>query len=183
MIVARTSVSGLRRAGLTLAAAVLGVGLAPMPARADGPGYGGDADALTVAWRSAGSGRGLVVSAVGFRSGSAVRVRVGSEAERSVTADPAGAVDMLLTSASTAVTAAAAAGTSVLLTGHTPAGDLRTLIGAVPPGAAGIGVADLVPWAGALALSGIAGLWLRRRFAPAAGGQLRRYRHPGRHRV
>ncbi|SLM01505.1 MULTISPECIES: hypothetical protein [unclassified Actinoplanes] len=184
-----------RSAGLLLAGAVLGAGLTPVPALADGPGYGGTANALTVAWNAGSEQRGVAVYAVGFRSGSPVQVRVGGEAERSVTADPSGAIDMVLTAATTTATAAtvasaavttataAAAGTIVLVSGHTPAGELRTLVGAVPPEAAGIGVAQLVPWAATLVGLGGAALWLRRRYATVAAGQLSRYRHPARHRA
>jgi hypothetical protein len=217
------------KAGLSVAAVVLGVGLAPLPAGADGPGYGGNADALTVLWEINSQRRGLAVYAVGFRGGSAVRVRVGSEAERTVTADPYGAVDLLFTSAAAATSASAgtagtsasarasataatsavpttsataatsaiagtsevagssavalATGASVLVTGHTPAGELRTLIGAVPPEMTGRGAAEIVPWVAALAGSLLAGLWLRRRYGSVFAGNVRRYRHPARHRA
>jgi hypothetical protein len=210
---ARTPASRLVKAGLTMAAVVLGAGLAPLPAGADGPGYGGNADALTVLWEGNAQRRGLAVYAVGFRGGSAVRVRVGSETERTVTADPYGAVDLLFTSAAgtsavagpsaaaspsaapgiaalagtSALTGtsvlAAATGASVLVTGHTPAGELRTLIGAVPPEMTGRGAAEIVPWVAALAGSLLAGLWLRRRYGSAFAGNVRRYRHPARHRA
>ncbi|MFI1991590.1 hypothetical protein [Actinoplanes sp. NPDC020271] len=172
-----------RRAGLLLAGALLGAGLTPVAALADGPGYGGTANALTVAWNPGSEQRGVAVYAVGFRSGSPVGVRVGGEAERNVTADPSGAIDMVLTAATAATATAVAGGTVVLVSGHTPAGELRTLVGVVPPEAAGIGVAQLVPWTAAMTGLGSAVLWFRRRCARAAAWQLRRYRHLARHRA
>jgi hypothetical protein len=172
------------KAGLSMAAVVLGAGLAPMPAGADGPGYGGNADALTVLWQLDAQRRGLAVYAVGFRGGSAVRVRVGSATERTVTADPYGAVDLLFASPATGTSViAAATGASVLVTGHTPAGELRTLIGAVPPEMTGRGAVEIIPWVAALAGSVVAGFWLRRRYGSVFLGNVRRYRHPARHRA
>lgn len=176
--------SRLRKAGVLLAAVLAGAGVAPVPAGADGPGYGGNADALTVLWQADAQQRGLAVYAVGFRGGSPVQIRVGAEQERTVTADAAGAVDLLLASAVTSTSAiVAATGASVLVTGHTPAGELRTLIGAVPPQVSATGAAEIIPWLAALAGSLVAGLMLRRRYGSAFSGELRRYRHPARHRV
>ena len=191
--------SRTRRSGpLLLAAAVLGALVSPGAALADGPGYGGTADALTVQWQSpADAGTdGLAVYAVGFRGGSPVNLRVGSTAEQAVTADAAGALRVLVVNG---VTPAAAptpettvlpvaagtagklsTGTSVLAVGQTPTGDLRTLVGSVPPLSAGRGVQDLALWAGAAAALAGAVLWLRRR-NPA--GLVERYRHPARHRA
>ncbi|WP_433795228.1 hypothetical protein [Actinoplanes sp. CA-252034] len=219
---ARTPASRLVKAGLAVAAVVLGTGVAPLPASADGPGYGGNADALTVIWEINAQRRGLAVYAVGFRGGSSVRVRVGSDPERTVIADPYGAVDLLfiaaiatstskvkgtwkLAAATTPLAATtqtggattladgstdggtsavtAATGASVLVSGHTPAGELRTLIGAVPPEMTDRGAAELIPWVVALAGSLLAGLWLRRRYGYAFSGNVRRYRHPARHRA
>ncbi|GIE75453.1 hypothetical protein Aph02nite_14030 [Actinoplanes philippinensis] len=227
---ARTPASRLVKAGLAAAAVVLGAGVAPLPANADGPGYGGNADALTVIWEVNAQRRGLAVYAVGFRGGSSVRVRIGSDAERTVIADQYGAVDLLfiatiatstskvkgtwkLAAVTTPLTGtpapsgsastpsggpsapagastdggvaavSAATGASVLVSGHTPAGELRTLIGAVPPEMTDRGAAELIPWVVALAGSLMAGLWLRRRYAFAVSGNVRRYRHPGRHRA
>lgn len=206
---ARTPASRLAKAGLAVATVVLGTGLVPLPASADGPGYGGNADALTVIWEINAQRRGLAVYAVGFRGGSSVRVQIGSDAERTVVADPYGAVDLLfiaklastskvkstwkLASAVTpladgASELSAATGASVLVSGHTPAGELRTLVGAVPPEMTDRGATELVPWVAALAGSLLAGLWLRRRGFTLAGlsfaGRPRpRHRHLARHRA
>lgn len=180
---------------MLLATVAFGALFAPAPARADGPGYGGDADSLTVRWQpaSGAAGEGLAVYAVGFRGGSAVKLRVGAAGEQAVKADPSGALRILVVKAA-GITARASelpvleaaagrlsAGTSVLAVGETPAGDRRTLVGAVPPPAAGAGPADVVPWAGSLAVVGGAVLWFRRR-TPGVEMLLRRYRHPARHR-
>nr|GID89300.1 hypothetical protein Ade03nite_82240 [Actinoplanes derwentensis] len=163
-----------------LAAVVIGAGVAPLPAGADGPGYGGTADALTVMWQSGVQDRTLSMYAVGFRSGSAVRVLVGSENEKVVTADSYGSVDLVLASAATtAAPSNAVTGTSVLVTGRSPAGVTRTLVGAVPPQVTGTGVTELVPWTVALAGSLLAGLWLRRKTRLEMG----RHRHFARHRA
>jgi hypothetical protein len=184
VIVPRGSASRLRKAGILLSAVLASAGIAPAPAGADGPGYGGNADALTVLWQNDAQQRGLAVYAVGFRGGSPVQVRVGSEQERTVTADPAGAVDLVLASAVTSTsTTVAATGASVLVVGHTPAGEMRTLIGAVPPQVSGTGAAEIVPWLAVMGGSLLAGLLLRRRYGAVFNGELRRYRHPARHRV
>nr|BFE73318.1 hypothetical protein GCM10020092_066190 [Actinoplanes digitatis] len=141
-----------RRLGpFLLAAAALGAFTGPGAALADGPGYGGTADALTVQWRPhAAAGDGLAVYALGFKGGSPVNLRVGAAAERTVVADAAGALRVLVVSA--AATPAPAptpdttvlpvtdgstdrlsSGTSVLAVGTTPAGAMRTLVGSVPP--------------------------------------------------
>ena len=198
MIVNRT-----RRSGpLLLAAALLGAVGSPGAALADGPGYGGTADALTVQWQSpADAGKdGLAVYAVGFRSGSAVNLRVGATAEQAVTADVAGALRVLVVGGVTPVPAPTAdttvlpvgastagglsTGTSVLAVGETPTGALRTLVGSVPPPAAGWGVRDLAPWAAAAAALAGAALWLRRRNPVATAGGGQRHRRPApRHRA
>lgn len=185
----------VRRAALIACAVLVGAATAPVPAAADGPGYGGKANALTVRWRSANRAAGLRVYACGFRGGSPVRVRVGSQAERTVAADPSGAVDVLVgrsatsltkvTStaliATTATAGSVSPGTSVLVAGHTPGGELRTLVGSVPPQSAGIGAAGLVPYAGAVVVAGVAAVWYRRRFGAATAAQMQRYRHNARH--
>jgi hypothetical protein len=185
-----------RPGSVLLAAVAIGALLTPAPAHADGPGYGGDADSLTVRWQpqSGATGEGLAVYAVGFRGGSSVNLRVGAATDRAVKADASGALRILVVQAAAGIAAktselpvleAAAgrlsAGTSVLAVGETPAGDRRTLVGAVPPPAAGTGPADVVPWAGSLALAGGAVLWFRRRSPGSA--LLSRYRHPARHRA
>lgn len=188
---ARRSGPAPRHPALLLAAAVLGAAVAPSPAQADGPGYGGNADALTVRWQSAAEPAGLTVNALGFRGGAPVRVRVGSADERTVTADPTGAVHLVVprdagpptTVAASTGAPAVGPGTSVLVAGYTPAGELRTLVGAVPPVATGTGAAQLVPAAVALVALGAFTLWARRRFAGVAAAELRRYRRPARHRA
>jgi hypothetical protein len=176
----------VRRSSPWLVAAVgaLAVLLAPGVAAAEGAGYGGNADALTVRWQDqsgnrTADGASLAVYAVGFRAGSAVAVRVGSAAERTVTTDASGAVRILLVSSVAAAHAPAAApegtvvlpldtssvdrlsaGTSVQAVGRTPSNSTRALVGAVPPPPAGNGPQDLVLWAfvaaALLALGGFA---------------------------
>ncbi|RZU54374.1 hypothetical protein EV385_6325 [Krasilnikovia cinnamomea] len=245
-----------RRSGpLLMAAGTLAAVLTPGVALADGPGYGGTADALTVQWEGRGNnnaGRAVAIYAVGFRGGSSVAVRVGSAPERKVTADAFGGLRVVLVAAgrkagaaarsasgvgaaagfgsaamvgavpgpastpasgtaSAAVDAAAveaavgakvppgtvvvamdtptggelSSGTVVQAIGQSPAGSVRTLVGAVPPPAAGGGVHTLVPWSGfAAVLVGI-GVLLRRRLRPArpaAAGDVRRHRYAPRHR-
>ncbi|MEV4706331.1 hypothetical protein [Actinoplanes sp. NPDC049316] len=196
MTITRTPRSG----PLLLAAALLGAVVSPGAALADGPGYGGTADALTVQWQQPAAGTdGLAVYALGFRGGSPVNLRVGAGAERTVAADASGALRVLVVAAVTPMPAPTAdttvlpvgaasggglsTGTSVLAVGKTPAGDLRTLVGSVPPVTTGRGVQDLAPWGGAAAAMAGAVLWLRRRNAAAAAGLVQRYRHPARHRV
>ncbi|BCJ49566.1 hypothetical protein Asp14428_10410 [Actinoplanes sp. NBRC 14428] len=195
--------SRLRRSALVLAASVLGSVLAPGVALADGPGYGGTADSLTVQWRlpAGTTAEGLAVYAVGFKSGSPVKLRVGAAAERPVVADAAGALRVIVVSAAAAATPAAtpdttvlpvtdpgaagrlSPGTSVLAVGQTPAGALRTLVGSVPPPEAGRGLPDVAPWAGAAAVLAAAAIWTRRRGGAALSRATLRYRHPARHRA
>jgi len=94
----------LRRSALLLAAAVLGAVGSEGAARADGPGYGGTADALTVQWQQpeGASDEGLAVYALGFRGGSPVSLRVGSAATTTVKADLSGAVRVLVVDQSAA---------------------------------------------------------------------------------
>ena len=120
-----------------LAGIMLGAVAAPGAALADGPGYGGTADALTVQWRESSE---LAVFAVGFKGGSPIRLRVGSATERTMAADDAGALRL------TVLEAGQVTGTSVVAMGRTPAGALRTLLGSVPPRATAIGPADVAPW-------------------------------------
>ena len=172
-----------RRSGqILLAGLALGAVLAPGAALADGPGYGGTADTLTVQWQAEkASTDGLAVYAVGFRGGSPVQLRVGADAEQTIAADQSGALRVLVVNTTAATTTRAeaedvtvlkvdqtdttrfAAGTSVFALGETPAGDVRRLIGSVPPPAAGRGIQDLAPWAGALALLTATAVWSRRR--------------------
>lgn len=184
----------------------MGALVAPGAALAEGPGYGGTADALTVQWQppTGATGDGLAVYAVGFKGSSPVNLRVGSEPERPVFTDASGALRVLvLTSAvtptpastpDTTVLSAASAvsrlstGASVLAVGETPTGVLRTLVGSVPPPDAGRGLQDVAPWVGAAAAVGALVVWTRRRTAALAGasaGGAHRYprRHPARHRA
>lgn len=170
---------------------------------AEGPGYGGTADAVSVQWQdSADRADALAVHAVGFRGASPVALRVGAAADQTVYADSAGALRILVVSAAGPVDAERAAGMTVLpvdisaagriapgmsvqLIGRNPAGGIRTLVGAVPPPAAGNGVQDVVPWA---ALAVIAAVlmgsgWVSRPVPDGLRPTLRRYQHPARHRV
>jgi hypothetical protein len=154
---------------LLAAVGALAVLLAPGVAVAEGPGYGGSADALTVQWQDesgdrTADGASLAVYAVGFRAGSAVELRVGSAAERTVTTDASGAVRVLLVGSVRAAHARPpegmvvlpldpssvdrlAPGTSVQAIGRTPSNSTRALVGAVPPAPAGNGPQDFVLWA------------------------------------
>lgn len=188
-----------RSVPLLLTAVALGAVVAEGAALADGPGYGGTADALTVQWQQqAGtSAEGLAVYAFGFRGGSPVSLRVGSAPTATVTADLSGAVRVLVVDGNAAAPAAVAdaillpvehvptgrfaAGMVVSAVGQTPAGVIRNLVGAIPPAEAGTGVQDVARWGAALALLAGAAGWLRRR---GVGRQtVLRYRHPARHRV
>lgn len=192
--------SRLRRpAALALAAATLGAVLAPGAAVADGPGYGGTADALTVQWQpeSAADTEGLAVYAVGFRGGSTVQLQVGSLDDRTVSADVAGALRVLVVEGSAAVqevadttvlrvagASGAGTGTSILVTGETPAGSVRKLVGSVPPAETGTGAGELVPWAVVLSAVAGGGIWLRGRgFALTLGMEKPGRHRPGRHRM
>ncbi|GAA2574336.1 hypothetical protein GCM10010435_57180 [Winogradskya consettensis] len=189
-----------RRSGqLLLAAATLGTVLAPGAALADGPGYGGTADALTVQWQAeSNTNNGLAVYAVGFRGGSTIQLRVGSSDDRMIAADQSGALRVLVLGTTAPTPAASAdttdttvlkvdetstgrlsAGTSVLAIGETPAGDVRRLVGSVPPPAAGRGIQDLAYYAGALAALTGATFWARKRGLLGHGPGRHR---PGRHR-
>jgi hypothetical protein len=189
-----------RSAPLLLTAAVLGAVVSEGAALADGPGYGGTADALTVQWQlpaDAGT-EGLAVYAVGFRGGSIVRLRVGSADTEAVTTDPSGAVRVLIVDESAVGSAPAtadatvlpvadvsvgrfSAGMTVSAVGETPAGVIRNLVGAIPPPEAGPGAQDVLPWGVAVALLAGAAGWVLRRDPGAAA--IKRYRHPARHRA
>ena len=149
---------------------VLAAALAVFPAaqaNAEGAGYGGNADKLTVQWQS----QSLDIFGVGFRAGSTVSVRVGSAAERVVTAEPDGSLRLGLTTLEQQAADHRSAGTSALALGTSPAGTVVTLVGAIPPAAEGRGAQDLTFWAlaGAAAVAmGTAGL---RRFKRAPRGR------------
>ena len=182
-----------------LLAAVLGAVGCPGAALADGPGYGGTADALTVRWQppEGASAEGLAVYALGFRGGSPVSLRVGSAATTTVNADLSGAVRVLVVDGSATSTPAAAdatvlpveyissgrfaSGMVVSAVGRTPAGVIRNLVGAIPPAEAGRGVQDVVWWGAAAALLAGAAGWIRRR--GVGRDTIQRYRHPARHRA
>ncbi|WP_305786007.1 hypothetical protein [Symbioplanes lichenis] len=175
-----------RSSALALAGLTMGAVLLPGAALADGPGYGGTADALTVQWQESSSD--LAVYAVGFRGGSTVQLQVGSQGDSTVSADVSGALRVLVVPASSAilgaadttvlrVTDAAGPGTSILVTGQTPAGSLRTLVGSVPPVASGTGASGLIPWAVAAAALTAGAAWL------AARTQKPGRHRPGRHRM
>ncbi|GAA3338445.1 hypothetical protein GCM10020358_18530 [Amorphoplanes nipponensis] len=185
---------------MLLTAATLGALGAEGAALADGPGYGGTADALTVQWQPPEDTRseGLAVYAVGFRGGSTVSLRVGSADTRAVTADPSGAVRVLVVDRNAVAPAPAgadtvllpiehvaggqfAAGMTVSAVGETPAGVIRNLVGAIPPPEAGPGVQDVLRWGVALALAAGGVGWVRRR--GPGGNLIQRYRHPARHRA
>ncbi|BFU44715.1 hypothetical protein [Krasilnikovia sp. MM14-A1004] len=190
-----------RSAPLLMAAGTLVAVLTPGVALADGPGYGGTADALTVQWQGAQSRDGLAVYAVGFRAGSSVAVRVGSSPDRKVATDAFGGLRVLMVAAGATAPAEPATGTAVVAVdtpsggklssgtvvqaiGQTPAGSVRTLVGAVPPPAAAGGAHTLIPWAGfAAVLVGIGVLMRRLRPARAAtAGDVRGHRYAPRHR-
>ncbi|GAB1691886.1 hypothetical protein [Krasilnikovia sp. M28-CT-15] len=252
-----------RSAPLLMAAGTLAAVLTPGVALADGPGYGGTADALTVQWqggKNSNHGQAVAVYAVGFRGGSTVAVRVGATPERKVTADAYGGLRVVLVaagvnppgkasgkasgsaigtlagfgsgamvgptssagagsgaaSADTAAVEAAvggkvtpgtvvvtvdtpaggklSSGTVVQAIGQSPAGSVRTLVGAVPPPAATGGVHTLIPWTGFAALLVGVGVLVQRlrsrrpatagpaTAGPATAGDVRSHRYAPRHR-
>ena len=170
---------------MLLALLITGLGALLAPAaRAEGPGYGGGADTLTVSWQPAGTakaagtapgtgGRGagvaaadltaeasgleLTVDGVGFRGRSAVEVRVGSAEPLATRADATGTLNVGVPARTADV---AGTGTSVVATGRSPSGTSMTLVGAIPPKPTGTGPVDLVPWLAAAVVVGMAGSWL-----------------------
>ena len=154
-------------AGGVLACGVLvgGVLLAPGAAWAEGPGYGGTADQLTLSATTDAVGAGsddgtvLAVYGAGFRSGSEVTLRIGDGAETTVTADETGALRAAVDASRT--------GESVFAVGQTPSGSALTLVGFVPTRSGGAGEdSPLRRWlATGLGMVGGAGLLLRRRGA------------------
>jgi len=162
------------------AVALAGVLLTPAAAAAEGPGYGGTADAMTVQWQTEPSStEGLTVDAAGFRADSPVVLRVGSAADQTAVADAIGTLHLLVVSAADAVRVRPAAGLTVVqlaaatgrfstglsvqAVGHDPAGGIRTLVGSVPPRAAGNHVLDAAPWVALGAVLVGWGLIVRRR--------------------
>jgi hypothetical protein len=190
------------RSFLLLCGMVAVLAVLPAPAVAeDGPGYGGTADEVTVQWRAdADHTEGLAVYAVGFRGGSSVVLRVGSAPDRTVHADAAGTLRVLVVSVADLADAKPVAGmvvvpidagtadrlapgVSVQAIGPDPAGGIRTLVGTVPPPPAGNGLHDVAPWVAVVALLAGSGLLTRLaglgRSRPAA----RRYQYAARHRA
>ena len=178
--------TGARTVVSVLALGLPAVALAAPGAWADGPGYGGGADALSVSWsgdgsitsadgamgigvRSAGpasdgaAGRTLVVSGLGFRSRSPIEVQVGDLGVAQSRSDEVGQLDIEVPGARTGPLEP---GTSVLAQGRAPSGTTRILVGAVPPLPSGTGPRDLVPW---VALAGAGVLVLRRPRRTVAG--------------
>jgi hypothetical protein len=180
-------------ARLVLGAGAALIALGPIAAaHAEGPGYGGTADSLNVAWvqgseldanaaiaTTSGSGRG---AAVGIPQANQPRIApdqlalqvsgLGFRAKSPVTirVGEAAPVDHRSDTAgafNVAIDPALLDGTrpglSVVAIGRNPAGTAVTLFGSVPPEPGGTGPMTLVPWIGlALVLGGLA-LWLRGR--------------------
>jgi hypothetical protein len=156
--------------------------VAPAAAAAEeGPGYGGTAASVTVQWQAAaGNAEGVAVYASGFHGGSAVQLRVGAAADRTVYADEFGALRILVVSAADLAEAGPAAGTTVLpvdagglatgvsvqATGRDPAGGIRTIVGTVPPRTTHNGALDVAPWVALAALAASALLTHRARLRP-----------------
>ena len=84
----------------------------------------------------------LVISGLGFRSGSPVVVQVGDSGNANSRSDEVGELRVSVE----ASTEANAPGTSVLATGRAPSGTTRVLVGAIPPRPRGVGPMDVVPW-------------------------------------
>ena len=164
----------LRRTAPVLALAAGAALVLPLAqAHADGPGYGGNADKLSVQWSTAGSVSAagvtftapgtptLVISGLGFRSGSPVAVQVGDHGSASSRSDEVGELRISVE----ASTESNAPGTSVLATGRAPSGTTRVLVGAIPPRPRGVGPMDVVPWlvGGGLLALGATSMLRRRR--------------------
>lgn len=130
----------VRRVLSVLLVAVV-LALIASPSVADGPGYGGTADRLTVTWTedrvtAAGAGgaatRGgpvLRVTGLGFRGGSSVAVQVGDQGTSYTRVDQVGELRVWVRTGPEA----SVPGTSVLAVGRASSGTTRTLIGSVPP--------------------------------------------------
>lgn len=138
---------------------VLGqLGIGSLAHAAEGPGYGGNADELTVTWeespdvQAAGEGLGisgggpeLAVFGLGFRGKSEVSVSVGETGTLETRVDQTGTLEAVVPSVRASNTPEP--GTSVIVIGRAPSGAIRTLVGAVPPLPSGTSPADLVPFA------------------------------------
>jgi hypothetical protein len=133
----------------------LAVSAAPAgTAAADGPGYSGRADRLSVAWARTtvhalgpdGTGQvaGLLVQGTGFAAGTPVTVRVGAGRDVGATADPVGTLAVTVPSA--VAGQVAAPGTSVAARGRSPGGSDLVLVGSVPPRPSGSRLLRTLPW-------------------------------------
>lgn len=168
-----------RRTALAGAAALTALLTAAPAAATEGPGYGGNADALSVSWttsdeqvlamgvraaddlRIEGSALRLDLFGLGFRGRSEVSISVGSGAAVSVRVDETGTLDLAVPVER--LGAGPQPGTSVVVLGRAPSGTSRTLVGAVPPLPSGVGPAQLVPLLAALLGAAAGALALRRR--------------------
>jgi hypothetical protein len=185
-----------RRHGSRRIAAVLGValvtagavGLLAPAAKADGPGYGGGADKLAVAWTDqppttaaglpvTGGGTGRALSGAGSSLPDAVATDdiglavtgVGFRGLSSVdvrvgAGDPFSVrVDdtgTLRIQAPASSSDSVSSGTSVVAVGRAPSGTTKTLVGSVPPRPNGTGPVDLVPWVALVLGLGFVGTWI-----------------------
>lgn len=151
------------RIALLIALVMAQLGIGSMAQANEGPGYGGNADELTVTWletpdvQAAGEGLGisgggleLAVFGLGFRGKSEVSVSVGESTTLDTRVDQTGTLDATVPAQQ--VSDKAAPGTSVIVIGRAPSGAVRTLVGAVPPLPSGTSPADLVPF---FALTGL----------------------------
>jgi MYXO-CTERM domain-containing protein len=184
--------TGLRRLGMSAAAACLAVGLVAPVARAEGPGYGGTADTLSVAWVAADEVQEPVSMGVpriggGARMSAFVRVaepslqtdgvalvvrglgfRGKSEIEVRVGSGlpvvaRADSAGALAVALDPGAIGAAQPGVSVMAIGRNQSGTEVTLFGSVPPVADGHGPMTYVPWlAVAVAALGLLAWWRRR---------------------
>lgn len=167
-------------------------------ARADGPGYGGNAGDLTVKWTETSEaisaappdvpGQGetgpdpnkiglqdanqaLTILGMGFRASTAVRIQVGDIANVERKSDQTGTLALDVPAAEVGPNAP---GASVLATGLSPSGTTRTLVGSVPPKPSGVGPQNIIPWiAGVFAVGALAyaGQGARKRRAEARAAQ------------
>jgi len=144
--------------------ALVAVVLALPVGESEPPTHAGAGTGLSVAWVDRASR--IEVVAIGFRSRSAVEVRVGDQVLTGIRADEVGVISLQvpLDAAGTDKS-----GASVLVTGRAPSGAARALAGAVPPRPAGHGPVDVTPWS-LLAVAIAVGVgWYRRRSRREAG--------------
>lgn len=177
-------------AGLAAGAVVVVCSLAGAPAAAaEGPGYGGDAGELSVAWAPpppvavaapdvppgggpsvnpekvgiVESGPTLTVIGLGFRQLTTINVQVGEIADLQRKTDITGTLTVNVPAQESEEVPT---GASVLATGLSPAGTTRTLVGSVPPKPSGLAPSSLVPWFAAAFAAGGAVVLVRRLRAP-----------------